>query len=518
MAESTTPLRLIPFAEKMALTLAILSSGIVFLDQSAVNVALPAIQSSLNADIGALQWILDIYLLVLSVLMLIGGVLGDIFGRVRVYIIGMAIFIGASVLCGLAPTAGWLIAGRFLQGVGGSLVAPGGLAIINAVVAPERRGRMLGIWGTFSPLITVAGPVIGGWLVDFASWRSVFFINLPLGLLAIFVAWRYVPENKNEEVDGRLDWLGLITLMLGLSGLLFALIEGPNFGWSSPLILASLVIGAVGLITFVWVESWVPAPLIPLNLFKIPVFTGVNLMTIILYFGLGGPFFFITLNFQQVQGYTAAQAGLAIMPIALSLFLMARQMGRLIDKIGARPLIIIANIIIAAAFFLLMWPSVDQSYWTHWLPGILLYGIGLGFLVVPITSLGLQALPANQSGIASGVNNAASRLGQMLSVAVLGAVMVNRFRTGLASRIASYNLPADVQTTLLAQARNLAETTPPANLPAETVAEIEQIIRLAFVDGFRTNMFISAILVLASLVILFLTIPKDSQPDGRHTA
>lgn len=496
------------FAEKMALTIAILSTGIVFLDQTAVNVALPAIQKSLNADISALQWIIDIYLLVLSVLMLIGGVLGDIFGRVRVYIIGMVIFIAASVLCGVAPSTEWLIAGRFLQGVGGSLIAPGGLAIINAVVASERRGRMLGIWGTFSPLITVAGPVIGGWLVDFVSWRAVFFINLPLGIISIMIAWVYVPETKNEEIDGRLDWLGLVTLMLGLGGLLIALIEGPNLGWSSPWILLSIAAGIVGFIAFIWVESWVPAPLIPLELFKIPEFTGVNLMTIVLYFGLGGPFFFITLNFQQIQGYSAAQAGLAMMPITIILFLMARQMGALIDRIGPRPLIIIANILIAIAFFMLMWPSLDQSYWTHWLPGIVMYGIGLGFLVVPITSLGLQALPQNRSGIASGVNNAASRLGQMLAIAILGAVMTNQFRNGLVNRLARLEISTEVQATLLAQARNLGETAPPRGLPVEKVAQIEQVVRLAFVDGFRTNMLISAILVLLSLGILFATIPK----------
>ncbi|MFT5195356.1 MAG: EmrB/QacA subfamily drug resistance transporter, partial [Candidatus Promineifilaceae bacterium] len=497
-----------PFIEKMALTIAILSTGIVFLDQSGVNVALPAIQKSLNADIGALQWILDIYLLVLSILMLIGGVLGDIFGRVRVYIIGMVIFIAASVLCGLAPTTGWLIMGRFLQGVGGSLVAPGGLAIINAVVAPERRGRMLGIWGTFAPLITIAGPVIGGWLVDFASWRAVFYINLPLGLLAIFIAWRFVPESRNETIDGRLDWLGLFTLMVGLGGVLISLIEGPNLGWANPWILLSITAGVIGLAAFVWIESWVPAPLIPLHLFKIPEFTGVNLMTVILYFGLGGPFFFITLNLQQIQGYTASQAGLAIMPITIVLFLMARKTGALTDRWGARPLIIIANLLIALSFAMLMWPSLDQPYWTHWLPGIIVYGIGLGFLIVPITSLGLQALPQNQSGTASGVNNAASRLGQMLSIAILGAVMTNRFRSGMINRIAELELSADVRTQLLLQARSLGETIPPAGLSPETTAAIEQAIRLSFVDGFRTNMFISAVLVLASLGILLATIPK----------
>lgn len=505
----------IPFSEKMVLAIAILSTGVVFLDQTAVNVALPAIQDSLNADIGALQWILDIYLLVLSVLMLIGGILGDIFGRVRIYIIGMAIFIAASIVCGVAPTAGWLIFGRFLQGVGGSMVAPGGLAIINAVVAEERRGYMLGIWGTFSPLITVAGPIIGGWLVDTASWRSVFFINLPLGIIAIAIAWFYVPENRNEEIDNRLDWLGLFTLMIGLGGILFALIEGPSFGWTNPFILGSIVMGAVGIIAFVWVERWVAAPMIPLHLFKNPQFTGVNLMTVVLYFGLGGPFFFITLNLQQIQGYSARDAGLAILPISLTLFVMARRIGTLVDRIGPRPLILIANLLIACAFFLLMWPSLDQSYWTHWLPGIALYGVGLGFLVVPITSMGLQALPKHQSGIASGVNNAASRLGQMLSIAILGAVMVNRFRNGLVTRLKSLEISSQDQAYLVDQARNLGELVPPNTLPAETFSQVEQIIRLAFVDGYRTNMFISAVLVLSSLGILFILIPNQNLDSSK---
>ncbi|MGB1251170.1 MAG: MFS transporter [Candidatus Promineifilaceae bacterium] len=494
----------------MALLLAILSSGIVFLDQTALNVAIPAIQNSFNANINAIQWIHNVYLLVLSVLMLIGGILGDIFGRVRMYIIGMGIFIIASVLCGFAPSAGWLIAGRFLQGIGGAIVAPAGLAIINAVVANERRGQALGIWGTFSPLIMISGPIVGGWLVDNASWRSVFFINVPLGLLAMFIAARYVPENRNEQVDRRLDYWGVFALMLALGGILIALIEGPERGWTDPLILYSLLTGAVGFVSFIFVESRVPSPLIPLRLFRDPLFSGINLLTLVLFTGLGGPFFFLTLNFQQVQGYSATQAGLAALPSAVAIFLLSRQVGKLSDRIGPRPILMGALLFMATGFLLLLRPGVGDPYWTHWFPGLLIYGLGIAGMVVPLTSMGLGALPKRQSGIASGINNAASRIGQMLSVAVFGAAMVNRFQSKLAQWTADLStLPNEARDALLSQAYSLGETVPPEGISAEMQTAIDQLIKLAFVDSFRLVMLSSAVLVGVSLLILLVTIPHE---------
>ena len=499
----------IRFKERMALLLAILSSGIVFLDQTALNVAIPAIQNSFDANINAIQWIHNIYLLVLSVLMLIGGILGDIFGRVRMYIIGMAIFIVASALCGIAPSVGWLIAGRFLQGVGGAIVAPAGLAIINAVVATERRGQALGTWGTFAPLITISGPIIGGWLVDNASWRTVFFINLPLGLIAIFIAARYVPENRNDQVSRKLDYWGVVTLMLALGGLLIALIEGPERGWDNPLIAYSLITGAVGFVAFLYVESHVDSPLIPLSLFRNRMFSGVNILTVVLFMGLGGPFFFLTLNLQQVQGYSATLAGLAALPSAVAIFLLSRQVGKLSDRIGPRPILIAAFCLMATGFLLLLRPGVGDPYWTHWFPGLLVYGVGIAGMVVPLTSMGLGVLPRRQSGIASGINNAASRIGQMLSVAVFGAAMVNRFQSRLAAWTVPLNLPADVRETLLEQARSLGETVPPAGISAETQAIIDRLIKLAFVDSFRLVMVWSVILVVISVGILLLPIAHE---------
>lgn len=505
------------FTETMILLIAVLSSGIVFLDQTAINVALPAIQRSLNADFGALQWILDIYLLVLSVLMLIGGVLGDIYGRVRIYNIGMVIFAVASIICGIAPDTFWLIVGRFGQGVGGSLIAPAGLAIINALIPPERRGRMLGTWGTFSPLITVAGPVVGGWLVDNFSWRYVFFINIPLCLIAIFIAWRYVPENHDEETSGRLDWAGVVTLMLGLSGILVALIEGPNFGWRHPLVVISLLIGIVGFIAFIIVEQRVKYPLIPLSLFRNRVFSGVNFMTLIMFAGLGGPFFFLTLNFQQVQGYTAAQAGLATIPTAVSIFLLSRFVGSLSDRIGPRPILTVATLLMMSGFLMMSRIGLNSNYWTAWFPAILVYGIGIAGMVVPLTTIALGALPQRQSGIASGVNNAASRIGQMLSVAVFGGIMAIRFRSTLTERLAQLDLAPAVENQLLSNVRSLGDLRPPDGVTTEMAQAIQQRIHLSFVDGFQTVMYLSTAMVFLSLLVLLFTIPKKDRTQ-RETA
>ena len=491
--------------EQMALIVAVLSSGIVFLDQTALNVAIPAIQQSFEANLNAIQWIHNIYLLVLSVLMLIGGILGDIYGRVRMYIIGMVIFIIASAVCGVAPNVGWLIFGRFWQGVGGAIIAPAGLAIINAVVAPERRGRMLGIWGTFSPLITVMGPLVGGWLVDTVSWRAIFFLNLPLGLLSIFIASRYVPENRNDNIERSLDFVGLATLMLSLTGVLFAIIEGPERGFTETYIIASFVIGLFSMAAFILVERRVSNPLVPLELFRNRIFTGVNLMTLVMFIGLGGPFFFLTLNFQQVQGYSAAQAGLAAIPTATAIFLLSQRVGKLADQYGPKRILIVAILCMATGFMLLLRPSVGDSYWTHWFPGLVIYGLGIAGMVVPLTSMALGSLPQERSGIASGINSAASRLGQMLSVAVMGALMVNIFQSRLARWTESLALPAGARDTLLEQARSLGETKPPPGLSADMAETIDGLIKLAFVDSFRVLMVTSAVLVLISLAILLTT-------------
>jgi EmrB/QacA subfamily drug resistance transporter len=400
-----------------------------------------------------------------------------------------------------------------VQGVGGSLIVPGGLAIINATVAPARRGQMLGLWGTFSPLITLAGPVVGGWLVDHVSWRAVFLINLPLGLIGWFIAYRYLPESRDETASGRLDYPGLLALMAGLGGILFGLIEGEHLGWGSPLIVTMLEGGTAALALFVWVEAHSSNPLIPLHLFRNRSFTGINLMTLVLYIGLGAPFFFLTLNLQQIQGYTAAQSGLATLPIALSLFILARLVGGLSDRYGPMPFLVAGTLTVTAAFFVYRLPTLADNYWTSFFPAVLLNGIGLGLLVVPLTVVALGSLPQRYSGIASGFNNAVSRVAQMLSIAVLGAMMTRLFSQSVLARVAGLGLSSETLATLAANTRNLGETAVPPNLPPETAVLVNHAIQLAFIDGFRFVMLIAALCALVGLLLGVLLIRYRAEGD-----
>jgi EmrB/QacA subfamily drug resistance transporter len=494
------------FVEVMAVVVTILGTGMVYLDQTAVNVALPKMQVALGADVGGLQWMVDIYILTLAVLLLIGGALGDLYGRVRIFIIGMVIFIAASIGCGFATSLEMLIVSRGIQGIGGALLVPGGLAMINSVVASERRGQVLGLWGTFSPLVVASGPLVGGWLVDNVSWRAVFFINIPLGLLAWLVAVRYVPETKDEQTSGKLDWLGVLTLMVGLGGLLFGLIEGPNLGWGSPLVIATLVAGGAGMIGFVLAEAYGRYPMMPIHLFRNRSFTGINLMTLLFYFAASSVFYFVTLNLQQVQGYSAFATGLAGLPTTIILIALSRQIGKLTDRIGPVPLMAAGALITCVGYVLYAQVGLMQSYWNSLFPAVAIFGFGMVTTFIPLTAVALGSLPNRYSGIASGFNNAVSRVAQMMAVAILGALLVSQFRASLAQRTAAFGLDETARAQLLADARNLGATTAPAGLTAEVNENVQQAIRLSFVDGFDMIIYISLALTVVSLVVMLLTV------------
>jgi EmrB/QacA subfamily drug resistance transporter len=471
-----------------------------FIDSTALNVALPALQTDLSADGTQLLWIVNAYALFLSSLILVGGALGDIYGRKRIFGIGIGVFTVASVLCGLAPTADFLIAARAVQGIGGALMVPGSLALITASFAAERRGRAIGTWSMFSTMTTILGPVIGGALATAGLWRGVFFINLPLAVIALAALSR-IPESRNENASRQLDWLGALLATLGLAGLTYGFIEAPSLGFSSPIILFALGGGVLALIAFVFVESRSSHPMMPLHLFRSRTFSGANLLTLFLYAALGGVLFFLPLNLIQVQGYSPQIAGLTLLPFALSLMFLSRFSGAWMDRVGSRLPLIIGPAITGIGFALLSLPGVSagpSAYWVTYFPAILVMGIGMGITVAPLTTTVMSSAPSTASGTASGINNATARTAGVLAVAILGAFMLTLFPVRLNDRAAELDVPEYARGQMVADSANLAETAPPDGLTPEESAAANAAVDQAFVDVFGIIALIGAALAFIS--------------------
>jgi EmrB/QacA subfamily drug resistance transporter len=401
---------------------AVLGSGIAFLDSTVVNVALPEIGGDLDTGLSGLQWTVDAYLLTLSALLLLGGALGDEYGRKRVFVIGLFGFTGASLLCGLAPNVGTLIGARALQGVGAALLVPGSLALISASFREEDRGAAIGAWSGLTGVSTALGPFLGGWLVDAVSWRLVFLINVPLAAVAGWVALRHVPESHDPEAGKRPDYAGATAVTIGLAGIVYALIEGPVHGWDQGVVAAG-VIGVIGLLAFPVIELREEHPLVPLGIFRSRQFTGANLTTFAVYAGIGTAMFLLVLELQTVLGYSALEAGSALLPITVLMLLLSSRSGRLAQRIGPRLQMTVGPLVVAGSFLLLSQLRPGDSYTTAVLPGIVILGLGLAITVAPLTTAVLAAVEENHVGVASGVNNAVARLAGLLSVAVLPAVV-----------------------------------------------------------------------------------------------
>jgi EmrB/QacA subfamily drug resistance transporter len=397
---------------------AALGSGVAFLDGSVVNVALPAISRDLGGGFSTVQWVLDGYLLSLSALLLLGGALGDRLGRRRVFLVGLGLFTVASLACGLAPTGPVLIAARLLQGVGGALLIPGSLALIDAVIRREDRGRAIGTWAGLSGVAAALGPFLGGWLVDAASWRWVFLINVPLAAVAAVVTVRHVPESRDTAATGRLDVAGAVAVSLGLGGVVFALIEAPVHGWTATTVVP-LVVGVLALAAFPVVERRASAPLVPLTLFRSAQFTGANLVTLAVYTALGGALFLLSLQLQQSLGWSALAAGLAFLPFTLIMLLFSSRVGALAQRIGPRWPMTIGPLVTAAGLALLVRVTPGAGYLTGVLPGVVVFGLGMALTVAPLTSTVLASVSEDHVGAASGANNAVSRVASLLAVAVL---------------------------------------------------------------------------------------------------
>jgi len=491
---------------RWVLAATIIGSSMAFIDGTVVNVALPALQADLNATVSGVQWVVEAYALFLSALILVGGSLGDRFGRRRIFAIGVTVFAVASVLSGLSTSATQLILARAVQGIGGALLVPGSLAIIGAYFTDEQRGRAIGTWSGFSAITTALGPVLGGWLIENISWRWVFFINVPLALLVLAIVFWRVPESRDDEAPVRLDWPGALLATLGLGGVVFGLIESANLGWSHPLVVGTLAGGAVALIAFVAVEAFSKLPMMPLSLFKSKTFSGANLLTLVLYSALGGTLFFLPFNLIQVQGYSATAAGAAFLPFVLIMFSLSRWAGGLVDRYGAKRPLVVGPVIAAGGYLLFALPGVGGSYWATFFPAVVVLGLGMATSVAPLTTAVMGSVARRHTGVASGVNNALSRTAGLLAIAVLGIFVLLTFNANLDEHLAKMELPAQVRVQIDAQRTRLAGAQVPSGLSAQTRAALEQAINRSFVAGFRLIMFINAGLALASALVAALLV------------
>ncbi|RQW97258.1 MFS transporter [Micromonospora inaquosa] len=422
-------LRMGTTAGRGTLLAAVLASGMVFLDGTVVNVALPKLGQDLGANVADLQWTINGYLLMLAAFVLLGGALGDRFGRRRIFLIGVVWFTAASVLCGLAQGTGWLIGARFLQGAGGALLTPGSLSVLQASFHPDDRGRAIGAWAGLSGVSTALGPFIGGWLIDALSWRWIFFLNLPIAVLVVLAALRWVPESRDESASRtegpgrtrrRFDVAGALLGALALAGVTYALIDAPARGFDSAEVLIAAVVGVLSAVAFVLLERRRgDGAMLPTGLFSSRLFSVLNLFTVVVYAALSGFTFFFAVYLQNVVEWSALRTGIALLPMTLLLLVGSARAGALSARIGPRLPLAIGPVVAAVGLLLLRGVGPGASYWRDVLPGVLLFGIGLTLVVAPLTASVLAAVQDRFSGVASGFNNAASRAGGLLAVAAL---------------------------------------------------------------------------------------------------
>ena len=502
-------------AKPWVLATTILGSAMAFIDGSVVGVALPAIQADLNASVRETQWVVNAYMLMLGALILVGGAAGDRFGRRMMFILGVTTFTIASVACGFAPDAFSLTVARAAQGIGGAILVPSSLAIISATFPEKERGRAIGTWAGASALTTALGPVLGGWLVDAFSWRAIFFVNVPIALLAVFIAFWRVPESRGTSDNAGVDWPGALFATAGLGALVYGLTAASEMGWADAKVIGGVAAGLVILATFVWFESKTPAPMMPLGVFRSRSFSGANAITLLLYFALSGAMFFLPFNLIRLQGYSAAQAGASFLPFTLIIGGLSRWSGGLIERYGARDPLTVGPIIVSAGFVLLAVPGIGGSYWATFLPAMAVLGFGMAVSVAPLTTTVMDSVDERHAGVASGINNATARVAGALAVALLGAVAVGVMRNALDHRLPVLHVAPALTRAMYEQTARLADARVPAEASGAERAALSRALAESFLTSFRVSMLLGAGLALLSACCARLTIESHVKRRAR---
>jgi EmrB/QacA subfamily drug resistance transporter len=500
-------------AQPWILTATILGSSMAFIDSTVVNVALPTLQATFHASLVDVQWVVESYGIFLSALILAGGALGDLFGRRRIFLIGVGVFAAASVACGVSSSIQQLIAARSVQGIGAALLVPGSLAIISAGFDEESRGKAIGTWSGFTAITTALGPVLGGLLIQHASWRWAFLLNVPLAVAIIAISLRHVPESRGSAVK-RLDWLGALLATVGLAGVITGFLESARLGWTHPLVLGSLLSGFALLAAFLVVEAHAASPMVPLELFRSRTFLGANVFTLFVYATLGIFFFLFPMSLIQLQQYSATAAGAAMLPMILLMFLLSRWSGGLVKRYGGKIPLVIGPLVVAAGFVLFAVLLMGGSYWKTYFPAALVLGLGMAITVAPLTTVVMNSVHQRNAGAASGINNAVARVAGVLAIAVFGSVMVKVFDANLEHHLARLSLPPETVQEMRSKEIELAALQTPRDLDTNTVVAIRHAISESFASGFRIVLLWCAGLSAASAIAAW----RFAEPATRDKA